>query len=212
MCASARSLSSRDKGLCGALNTNLFRQAAKFDKTTVYVTAGRKAAQFVARTKRHLAAEFTYKDTPTFAEASAISAVPGPVSQGRGGRGADHVHAVRQHAHAGACPECLPVGAITNLQIPDWEKQALAADTEETIVRAERRGRAGRSPRHLSERLRLPGLAEAKATEHSARMVAMKNATDNAESLIKDLTLEYNKLRQANITKELLEIAGGQAG
>ena len=50
-------------------------------------------------------------------------------------------------------------------------------------------------------------LLEAKASEHSARMVAMKNATDNAKQLIKDLTLEYNKLRQANITKELLEIA-----
>ena len=49
-------------------------------------------------------------------------------------------------------------------------------------------------------------LLEAKASEHSARMVAMKNATDNAKQFIKDLTLEYNKLRQANITKELLEI------
>ena len=50
-------------------------------------------------------------------------------------------------------------------------------------------------------------LLEAKASEHSARMVAMKNATDNANQLVKNLTLEYNKLRQANITKELLEIA-----
>ena len=50
-------------------------------------------------------------------------------------------------------------------------------------------------------------LLEAKASEHSARMVAMKNATDNAKQLIKDLTLEYNKMRQANITKELLEIS-----
>jgi F-type H+-transporting ATPase subunit gamma len=49
-------------------------------------------------------------------------------------------------------------------------------------------------------------ILEAKASEHSSRMVAMKNATDNAKQLIKDLTLEYNKLRQANITKELLEI------
>ena len=49
-------------------------------------------------------------------------------------------------------------------------------------------------------------LLEAKASEHSARMVAMKNATDNAKQLIKDLTLEYNKLRQSNITRELLEI------
>ena len=49
-------------------------------------------------------------------------------------------------------------------------------------------------------------LLEAKASEHSARMVAMKSATDNAKQMIKDLTLEYNKLRQANITRELLEI------
>jgi len=54
-------------------------------------------------------------------------------------------------------------------------------------------------------------MLNAKASELSARMVSMKNATDNAESLIKDLTLEYNKLRQGNITKELLEIAGGQS-
>jgi len=55
-------------------------------------------------------------------------------------------------------------------------------------------------------------LLNAKASEQSARMVAMKNATDNANTLITDLTLEYNKLRQGNITKELLEIAGGQLG
>src|SRR5207247_10116255 len=65
---------STDKGLCGALNSNLLREAAKFDKdSTVYITAGRKASQFVARTKRHLAAEFTYKDAPLFSEARAIS-------------------------------------------------------------------------------------------------------------------------------------------
>ena len=55
-------------------------------------------------------------------------------------------------------------------------------------------------------------LLEAKASEQSARMVAMSNATDNATALIKHLTLQYNKLRQDNITKELLEIAGGQIG
>src|SRR2546429_1465469 len=63
-----------DKGLCGALNSNLLREAAKFDRdTTLYITAGRKASQFVARTKRQLAAEFTYKDAPLFGEARAIS-------------------------------------------------------------------------------------------------------------------------------------------
>ena len=55
-------------------------------------------------------------------------------------------------------------------------------------------------------------LLHAKASEQSARMVSMKNPTDNADGLIKNLTLEYNKLRQGNITKEMLEIAGGKAG
>ena len=53
-------------------------------------------------------------------------------------------------------------------------------------------------------------LQEARASEHSARMVAMKNATDNAKQILKDLTLEYNKLRQASITNELLEITTAQ--
>ena len=67
-------LVSTDKGLCGALNSNLLREAAKFDKeSTVYVSAGRKGAQFIHRTKRNLAAEFSYKDNPQFAEARAIS-------------------------------------------------------------------------------------------------------------------------------------------
>src|SRR5882724_7739962 len=67
-------LVSTDKGLCGALNSNLMREAAKLDRdTTIFVTAGRKGSQFIARTKRQLAAEFTYKDAPLFAEARAIS-------------------------------------------------------------------------------------------------------------------------------------------
>ena len=65
-----------DKGLCGALNTNVFRLAAQFDPaTTVFITAGRKAAQFVARSGRRLAAEFAYGDAPQFAEARAIAAL-----------------------------------------------------------------------------------------------------------------------------------------
>src|SRR6476646_8816607 len=63
-----------DKGLCGALNSNLFRVAAQFDpQSTVFITAGRKAAQFVAHTGRQLAAEFAYGDSPTFSEARAIA-------------------------------------------------------------------------------------------------------------------------------------------
>ena len=69
-------LISSDKGLCGALNTNLLREAAKFDKdNTVFICAGKKAGQWAARTKRKIAAEFTYKDASAFAEARAISKI-----------------------------------------------------------------------------------------------------------------------------------------
>src|SRR5262245_56140303 len=66
-------LVSTDKGLCGALNSNLLREASKLDKETVFICAGKKGAQFISRTKRNLAAEFTYKDSPQFSEARAIS-------------------------------------------------------------------------------------------------------------------------------------------
>ncbi len=89
--ASARSFwSRRDKGLCGALNSNVFRLAAEFDpETTVFITAGRKAAQFVARTRGSLIAEFPYGDTPTFRRgAGDRGAGARPLPEGRSRRGA----------------------------------------------------------------------------------------------------------------------------
>src|SRR3569623_3657479 len=60
---------SSDKGLCGGLSSNLMREVSKMDRdATIFITAGRKASQFVSRTKRQLAAEFTYKDAPLFSE------------------------------------------------------------------------------------------------------------------------------------------------
>ena len=63
-------------------------------------------------------------------------------------------------------------------------------------------------PRYVATRI-FQAVLEAKASEESSRMVAMKNATENAEELIDDLTLSYNKVRQSNITREMIEIASG---
>jgi F-type H+-transporting ATPase subunit gamma len=63
-------------------------------------------------------------------------------------------------------------------------------------------------PRYIAARL-FQAVLESKASEESSRMVAMRNATDNAEDLIQDYTLAYNKVRQANITREMIEIASG---
>ena len=204
-----------DKGLCGALNSNLFRLAAKFDpQSTVFITAGRKAAQFIARTRRRLVAEFAYGDSPTFPEARAIANssrdlfLKGEVDQVQI-VATRFVNTLRQDP---VCIEFLPVGEIKGMKIPGTESLAdLEADATETVFEPNPEFVLGYLLSHYLNIYIYQVLLNAKASEQSARMVSMKNATDNAEGLIKDLTLEYNKLRQGNITKELLEIAGGKS-
>jgi F-type H+-transporting ATPase subunit gamma len=204
-----------DKGLCGALNTNLFRLAAEFDpKTTIFIAAGRKAAQFIARTRRRLAAEFTYADTPRFSEARAISAFARDLFLKRE---VDQVHIIATRfentlTQYPVCLEFLPVGEVKGMKIPGARpEKELATDIGETLFEPSSTAVLQYLLSHYLDIGVYQVMLNAKASELSARMVSMKNATDNAESLIKDLTLEYNKLRQGNITKELLEIAGGQS-
>jgi F-type H+-transporting ATPase subunit gamma len=205
-----------DKGLCGALNTNVFRLASQFDPaSTLFVTAGRKAAQFVARTGRQLAAEFPYGDTPSFVEARAIAAfardlfLKGEVDQVQ----IVTTRFINTLTQEPVSIEYLPVGAIRGLTVPGVEpEEVLAADTAETLFEPGVNDVMHYLLGHYLNISVYYMLLNAKASEQSARMVSMKNATDSAESLIADLRLDYNKLRQGNITKELLEIAGGQAG
>jgi F-type H+-transporting ATPase subunit gamma len=204
-----------DKGLCGPLNTNVFRIAAQFDpETTLYITAGRKAAQFVARSRRRLAAEFAYGDSPTFPEARAIAAfardlfLKGEVDQVVI-VATKFVNTLSQQA---VTLEYLPIGEITSMKIPGAPtEEELASFSEDTIFEPDAESVMGYLIGQYLNIFLYYTLLHAKASEQSARMVSMKNATDAAEDLIKSLRLEYNKLRQGNITKELLEIAGGQA-
>ncbi|MCI0537617.1 MAG: ATP synthase F1 subunit gamma [Verrucomicrobiales bacterium] len=205
-------LVSSDKGLAGALNSNLMREASRFDRdNTVFIAAGRKGSQFVARTKRRLAAEFTYKDAPIFAEARAISKFAQDLFTKREVDAVDvlftnFISTLNQKPEVRTL---LPVGEIKAL---DSEVEGgggetkLAAGATEFLFEPSPAAVLGAVLPHYLNYQVYQILLEAKASEHSSRMVAMKNATDNAKQLIKDLTLEYNKLRQANITKELLEI------
>jgi F-type H+-transporting ATPase subunit gamma len=205
-----------DKGLCGALNTNVFRLAAQFDSaSTVYIAAGRKAAQFVARTKRHLAAEFPYGDSPAFVEARAIARFARDLFLGGE---VDRVliiatRFVNTLTQVPVCIEYLPVGAIQTLRLPGLEDaESAAGDGEDALFEPDPALVLEYLLQHYLNIYIYFVLLNAKASEQSARMVSMKNATDSADALIDALTLEYNKLRQGNITRELLEIAGGQAG
>ena len=207
---------STDKGLCGALNSNLLREAAKFEKdSTVYICAGKKAGQFVSRTKRQLAAEFTYKDAPMFAEARAISKfaqdmfLKGEVDEVV----VLYTNFINTLTQKPETRTLLPLSKITALDADvhgHGEAAELVRGEIEYLFEPDPAAVLGNLLPHYINFQVYQFLMEAKASEHSARMVAMKNATDNAKQIIKDLTLEYNKLRQANITKELLEITTAQ--
>jgi F-type H+-transporting ATPase subunit gamma len=204
-----------DKGLCGALNSNVFRLANEFDPdTTVFITAGRKAAQFIAVTRRRLVAEFAYGDEPKYEEANAIATLAREMFLSGE---VDQVHIVATRfvntlKQEATSVEILPVGELRGLRIAAMqEAERVALDRSECLFEPSPQAVISAFlPRWLSIFVYLV-LLNAKASEQSARMVSMKNATEAAESLIDDLTLEYNRMRQGNITKELLEIAGGQA-
>lgn len=202
-----------DKGLCGALNSNLMREAARLDKAnTVYITAGRKAAQFVARSRRNLAAEFTYKDAPLFSEARAISKFARDLFL-KGEVDRVDILFTTFVSTLSQKPELrpfLPVGEIkavsAGMAREQTEEKLMQGSTEFLFEPSAEQVLSAMLPHSLNFEV-YQILLEAKASEQSAKMVAMKNATDNANQLIKDLTLEYNKMRQASITKELLEIS-----
>jgi F-type H+-transporting ATPase subunit gamma len=206
---------STDKGLAGALNTNLLREVGNFDADkTGYVVVGRKARVFLARSRREIAADFELKDAPAFIETKAISQF---VTERFLSGEVDRVSVLFSHFvnTINQRPVVRTLLPITNFEVA----QASPADASTADGKDPMTGYIFEPnpeavldvmlPYYLQYQL-FQMILDARASEHSARMVAMKNATDNAKQFIKDLTLEYNKVRQASITTELLEIATAQ--
>ena len=197
---------STDKGLCGALNTNLFRELAGLDsQKTLYVTCGRKAVQYMARTKRDLVADFPLGETPSIREIRPIGSFcrerfeSGEVDQVR----VLYSYFVNTLTQAPTLRSLLPIPVEElGLHLPKGGTEYIFEPDEPSVLSAI-------LPRYINSQLFQMAL-DARASEHSARMVAMKNATDNAKELVKQLTLDYNKIRQASITTELLEITTAQ--
>ena len=197
---------STDKGLCGPLNTNLFRElAGKETNKTSFVVSGRKAAQYLTRTKRTLIADFELKDPIPFSEVRPIARF---ISDKFISGEADQVRVlypkfVNTLTQQSVLRTLLPI-PVEELDLGGQQAggEALFEQDVSSVLDAI-------LPHYVTFQLFQMAL-NARASEHSARMVAMKSATDNAKQLIKDLTLEYNKVRQANITTELLEITTAQ--
>ncbi|MFZ4780205.1 MAG: ATP synthase F1 subunit gamma [Terrimicrobiaceae bacterium] len=205
-------LMSTDKGLCGGLNTNLFREAMAFDvDSTLFVSVGRKGSQFLARTKRQMIADFPLRDHPNFLETKAISKFCiGKFLDGS----VDKVTVLfsRFVNTLSQAPTAMPLIPLTSFEEIGLKNEYDEVTSLEGGIQFEPNAEDVLSailPTYVHFGV-YQTLLGTRASEQSARMVAMKSATDNAKSIVKDLTLEYNKARQAAITKEILEIATAQ--
>jgi len=207
-----------DKGLCGALNTNLFKKVlqAKLPEPTEFVTIGRKASQGLSRLRKNLIADFPIKDPARFVELRAV----GNFIQEKFATGeykrvfVAFNNFVNTATVVPTVEQLLPVSKVKLGGKHSFEGMGLPTDAVESAAGAPQEYLYEPSapevfatilPQYVNNTL-WQMLLEARASEHSSRMVAMKNATDNAKQMLKDLSLEYNKLRQAAITNELLEI------
>jgi F-type H+-transporting ATPase subunit gamma len=196
-----------DRGLAGALNANTVRFAAReiteHPGDLAVVTIGRKGRDAMRRARVPLEAHFAgFGDRPTFADVLPVARL---VAEDFLGGAYDRVDVIYPRflstlTQRAVMDALLPIRPSADTEgIPGNQflfEPSPAAVLEQLL------------PRYIATRL-YQAVLEAKASEESSRMVAMKNATENAETLIDDLTLAYNKVRQANITREMIEIATG---
>jgi F-type H+-transporting ATPase subunit gamma len=205
---------STDKGLCGALNANLFRLVNEVDASAKFVAVGKRATQYLSRTRRDLLADFTVSDRAPFSEVRKVVEF-----------------LLRQYLEENIdTVEVAYTSFVNTLQQEPEIVQLLPFSDLETML-ATLHARFGspddESAKDSREILFEPGreeilaelaslyvkqeiyqlILESQASEHSARMVAMKNATDNAGNLVDALTLQYNRARQAAITQEIIELS-----
>ncbi|ADE55128.1 ATP synthase F1 subunit gamma [Coraliomargarita akajimensis] len=209
-------LFSTDKGLCGPLNSNLFRTITDEVKGDAkYITVGRKATQFISRSKRDLMADFSVTDNATFSEMRPIL----KLALDAYAKGEIDTIEVAYPRYVNVLVQepiirtILPIVDLDEIldqikeRFGDFTTESARNDEREMVFEPSVESILEDLPDHYVKIISHQFLLESRASEHCARMVAMKAATDNASKLVDDLTLEYNKARQAAITQEILEIA-----
>lgn len=195
-----------DRGLSGALNANINRKTAAFileqAKPTVLITVGRKGRDFMARTGQKVIADFTgLGDKPTILDAGPIARV---ILDDYSLEKTDMVYLAYPQfmstlVQKPLIRQLLPVEPSV---LPPYQNVEYIYEPNPEIVLSQL------LPRFVEMQI-YHALLEEAASEQSARMVAMRNATENAREIIDGLTLTYNKVRQEMITKELLDIMSG---
>jgi F-type H+-transporting ATPase subunit gamma len=192
---------STDKGLCGGLNANLFRELSQIDNSAKFVSVGKRASQYLSRTRKDLLADFSIPDRPSFSD---IRKIVEFLLRNYDEGNIDTIEVVytsfintlRQE------PESIRLFPLNDLdsmveKLHDRFKsdsKPFPKDNREILIENKENVLADLAILYLKQ-------------EIYQLMVAMKSATDNAGSLIDDLTLQYNRARQAAITQEILEIS-----
>ncbi len=206
-----------DKGMAGALNGNLIRLAAE-QQNAVFVCIGRKGAQALARAGRKVLADFPVTDRANFSEVRpAAEYLLKAFTEGT----VDTVEVLFAHfkntmVQAPRVQRLLPADSLVGqarefrakLGLPEPK---IEADERDMIFEPSPAAILNQLPALFFKQAVHQAVLESKASEFSARMVAMKAATDNAKKIGAALSLEYNKARQAAITQEILELTAGAA-
>ncbi len=204
---------STDRGLCGSLNTNLFKSLEREEaliesqelvskKDFIYYPVGKKAIRFLDRTQRKFETVFTYKETIDFKEVKEIGKVLGEKFL-QGTIGSLYIlfpHFVSSLIQLPRTLKLLPFDPIA--------KEGVSPETtisKNFVFEPKKKDVVAWVLNHYFEVHLFQAFLETKASEHTSRMIAMQNATTNAEKLSQELTLLYNRVRQEAITRELLE-------
>jgi len=200
-----------DKGLCGPLNANLFKLVTEIKTPAKFVAIGRKGTQFLARTKRDIVADFSINDRVPFSEVKTVVEFMLKMYL-EGTIDTLEVLYPRFRNTLVQEPRLTPLLPLSNLadfisHLQTAAGTAPKADDRDMLFEPNAQTVLEALLPFYVNRYIYQLILNAKASEHSSRMVAMKTAKDNATKLVGDLTLEYNKARQAGITQEILEIA-----
>lgn len=208
-----------DRGLCGALPSNINRRAASSvrevqnelaieqgEQTGVnFIAVGRKGRDFVVRSPYNLLAEFTnYGDRPSMNDATAIS----QVAMDAFTKGDVDVVYLVYPKFVNTVTQTPTVVKLLPVEPPADEGEDSKKNVEYIYEPDPQSLFEALLPRYVDLQV-YQALLESLASQWSAQMVAMKNATDSAKELLEDLNLTYNKARQASITTQILEIVSG---
>lgn len=227
---------SSDRGLCGSLNTQLLRSVTQYGKAVKglpgfekldFIAVGRKAQQFLRRANESVVGAFpAFSNHPSFRD---ILPVGRMALDGFREGSYDHVVILYTDFISALAQEpvtkvLLPFsesrlkemidGLFTRKRVSKEEEQAMAQVVKlnsDYVFEPSEAEVLDRILPQLTEMQLYQAVLESAASEHSARMVAMRNATDNATDIIDDLSLTYNQTRQANITAELAELSASKA-